>query len=588
MNKKLKLTLVTALTIVALLIVAVPSFAQANPIEATVDRNNLTTDESLVLTITVQGLGNNVSEPEIPYLDGLNIVGSSTSSQISIINGNTSSSKVYQYRLQPARPGDVTIAPINVVIDGQTFSTEPIAIHIEQGTGAAQSQNLGGAAPAADPNHSIEVSTELNGQDLFVEAVIDNPTPYQGEAIDYTFRFYQAVNLFRDPNYQPPSFTGFWTDGEPFQTDYTVDAAGRTYRVSEVHHTIIPTANGTTAIDPTTLNIPGSLFEQDRILQTRPVDVNVQAWPQGAPADFKGAVGKFNISAKVDASETKVNEPVTLEVILSGTGNINTVGDPIWTEGDEWRTFEQKADTQSSKQDGKIVGQKVYERMLIPTQEGQLTIPPISYSYFDPETAVYETISTGSLTINVLPGAPTTTALDTPAATPSQIEMANTIRHIKLTPGKSADATPLTAKTWFWLLWLVPLGLVVGQAAYKRRQTYWSNNSEKAAYRKALSNAQKSLQQAAKNGQDPYQNAIQVFNQYLSDKLNQSVTGLRRAELTQLLINQGINAELANDVQTFLETCEYGRFAPTTTSMAEKQILTHTESLIKKLEKQFS
>jgi len=588
MNKKLKLTLVTALTIIALLIVAVPSFAQVNPIQAEVDRNNLTTDESLVLTITVQGLGNNVSEPEIPYLDGLNIVGSSTSSQISIINGKSSSSKVYQYRLQPARPGDVVIDPILVNIDGQTFGSDPILIQVEQGTGAAQSQSLGAAAPAADPNHSVEVSNELNGQDLFVEAIVDNQTPYQGEAIDYTFRFYQAVNLFRDPNYQPPSFTGFWTDTEPFQTDYTVDAAGRTYRVSEVHHTLIPTANGNVSIDATTLNIPGSLFERDQVLQTRPVDVNVQAWPQGAPADFKGAVGKYNISAKVDATETKVNEPITLEVILTGEGNIDTAGDPVWTEGDEWRSFEEKANTTSAKQDGKIVGQKVYERLLIPTREGQLTIPEISYSYFDPETAVYETINTGALTVNVLPGAATTTALNTTAAAaPIQPEINNDIRHIKLAPEKSADATPLTGKTWFWLLWLVPLGLVMGQAAYKRRETYWTNNSDKAKHKKAASNAHKALQQAAKNGQDPYQSAVQIFNQYVEDKLNQAVTGLRRTDLSQLLSNNGINTNTVEDVQKFLETCEYGRFAPTGNGMDEKQILAFTETLIEKLEQQF-
>ncbi|MBE2221628.1 MAG: protein BatD [Anaerolineae bacterium] len=586
MNKKLKLTLVTALTIIALLIVAMPSFAQASPIQAEVDRNNLTTDESLVLTITVQGIGSNVAQPEIPYLDGLNIVGSSMASQINIVNGNTSASTVYQYRLQPARPGDVKIDPITVVIDGQTFSSDPILIHIEQGSGAAQSQNLGAAAPAADPNHSVEVSTELNGQDLFVEAVVDNATPYQGEAIDYTFRFYQAVNLFRDPNYQPPSFTSFWTDGEPFQTDYTVEAGGRTYRVSEVHHTIIPTANGTVVIEPTVLNIPGSLFEGDQVLQTQPVEVNVQAWPQGAPSDFKGAVGKYNISAKVDATETKVNEPVTLEVVLSGEGNINTAGDPVWTEGDEWRSFEEQANTTSSKQDGKIVGQKVYERLLIPTREGQLTIPEISYSYFDPETAVYETISTGALTVNVLPGAPTTTALGSSAA-PIQPEMNSDIRHIKLAPEKSASTTPLTSQTWFWLLWLVPLGLVVGQAVVKRRQNYWANNGDKAKHKKAANNARKCLQEAAKNGQDSYQSAMQIFNQYLEDKLNQSVTGLRRAEIAQLLTDNGIDAALVTDVQQFLETCEHGRFAPTAPDMDETHILAYTGTLIDKLETQF-
>jgi hypothetical protein len=586
MNKKLKLTLVTVLTVIALMFVAVPSFAQTSPIQAEVDRTNLTTDESLVLTITVQGLGSNVSEPEIPYLDGLNIVGSSISSQISIINSNTSTSKVYQFRLQPARPGDVTIAPINVVIDGQTFSSDPILVHIEQGSGAAQSQSLGAAAPAPDMDRSVAVSNELNGQDLFVEAVVDNPTPYQGEAIDYTFRFYQAVNLFRDPNYQPPSFTGFWTDGEPFQTDYTIEAAGRTYRVSEVHHTVIPTANGSVSIEPTMLNIPGSLFERDQTLQTRPVEVDVQAWPQGAPADFKGAVGKYNISAKVDATETKVNEPVTLEVILSGEGNINTAGDPVWTEGDEWRSFEEQATTTSSKQDGKIVGQKVYERLLIPTQAGQLTIPAISYSYFDPETAVYETTSTGPLTVNVLPGA-AATALNTAAAAPIQPDINSDIRHIKLAPEKSADTTPLTSKPWFWLLWLIPLGLVIGQAAYKRRETYWATNSDTAKHKKAANKAHKCLQDASKNGQDRYQSAMQIFNQYLEDKLNQSVTGLRRAEIAQLLTDNGITDTLITEVQQFQETCEHGRYAPTGAGMDETHILAYTGTLIEKLEKQF-
>ena len=586
MNKKLKLTLITTLTIMALLLVAVPSFAQASPIQAQVDRTNITTDESLVLTITIEGVGGNAAKPMMPYLDGLNIVGSSMSSQISIINGRSSASTVYLYRLQPARPGDVTIDPIQVVIDGQTYSTEPILIHVEQGSGAAQSQALGAAAPAAAANHSITVSNELNGQDLFVEAVVDNPTPYQGEVVDYTFRFYQAVNLLRDPNYQPPSFTGFWTDAEPFQTDYTVEAAGRTYRVSEVHHTIIPTANGEVSIEPTILNIPGSLFERDQTLQTQPVALNVQPWPQGAPADFKGAVGKYEINAELDSSETKVNEPVTLKVTLSGEGNINTAGDPVWTEGEEWRSFEEQANTTSSKRDGKIVGQKVYERLLIPTREGQLTIPEISYSYFDPETAVYETISTDPLSVNVLPGAATTTAA--PSAAPDQPAVNNDIRHIKLAPEKSAAATPLTSQTWFWLLWLVPLGLVVGQALVKRRQAYWADNSAKARHKKAAGRARECLQEAAKNGQNRYQRASQIFYQYLEDKLNQAVGGLRRAEIAHLLSTNGIDASTVTEAEQFLETCENGRFAPIAPTLNETQILAYTETLIDKLEAQFS
>jgi hypothetical protein len=541
----------------------------------------------LVLTIEIQSAGGAVSEPELPYLDGLNIIGSSTSSQISIINGVTSSSKIYQFRLQPVRPGDVTIDPISVTIDGQTYSTDPILIRVSQGSGAAQSQGLGQAAPAPDAAHTVEVSDELNGQDLFVEAVVDNPTPYQGEIIDYTFRFYQAVNLFRDPNYQPPSFTGFWTDGEPYQTDYTVEAGGRTYRVSEVHHTLIPTANGNVTIEPTTLNIPGSLFERDRVLQTRPVEVAVQPWPQGAPADFKGAVGKFAISAKVDVTETKVNEPVTLEVALTGEGNIDTAGDPVWTEGDEWRSFEEQSTTTSTKQDGKIVGQKVYERLLIPTEAGQLTIPAISYSYFNPETAVYETTSSEPIMINVQPGAAVTAVPDSANAAPIEPEINNDIRHIKAAPEKSASPTPLTAKPWFWLLWLVPPGLIIGQSLYKRRQAYWQGNSHKVRSQKAGKQARRSLKEAQKSGQEPYQTGIRVLNEYLSAKLNQSTSGLRRAELTRLLTAANVDDALSRDVEQFLETCEHGRYAPTGSSIDPQQVFAYTEQLIGKLEKEF-
>ena len=127
----------------------------------------------------------------------------------------------------------------------------------------------------------------------------------------------------------------------------------------------------------------------------------------------------------------------------------------------------------------------------------------------------------------------------------------------------------------------------MGQAAYKRRQSYWLNNSDKAKHKKAANNARKCLQDASKNGQDSYQSAIQIFNQYLEDKLNQSVTGLRRAEIAQLLTDNNIDDRLITEVQQFQETCEYGRFAPASKGMDEQQILAYTETLIEKLDKEF-
>ena len=83
----------------------------------------------------------------------------------------------------------------------------------------------GNQAPPLDP---ADAPTELTGQAFFIEAEVDNPNPYQGEQVLYTFRFYQAESLYDQPEYQSPSFTGFWSEEQSEeQTDYTTEAAGR-------------------------------------------------------------------------------------------------------------------------------------------------------------------------------------------------------------------------------------------------------------------------------------------------------------------------------------------------------------------------
>ena len=585
MNKFWKLIGLIAMIAVVGWGTAVSARAQDNPITATVDRSSLTTDDTLVLTVAVEG---GDADPQLPVLDGFNIVATGSSTQISIVNGSMSTSKSFQYRLQPTRAGDLTIPAINVVVNGVTYGTAPIAVQVTQGSGAAQ-PGSGFAQPAPAPAGDVAAPTELNGQDLFVEAVVDNANPYQGETLTYSFRFYQAVNLFRDPNYAPPSFSGFWTDDNPQQTDYTVQAANRTYRVSEVQTTLAPTAAGQVTIEPTTLTIPGSLFEGSQTLQTRPVTVDVQPWPQGAPADFKGAVGKFTLNAKVDTTETRVNEPVTLQLILDGEGNLNTAGDPVWTEGPEWRAFDQQATLNTQKQNGKISGQKVFERLLIPTQAGELTIPAVSYSYFDPETAVYTTLTTDPIVINVAEGnanpavVGSSPVADATALAPVAPDFANDIRGLKLAPEKAAT-TALIGQPGFWLLWLIPLALVAVPVAYRRRQAYKAQNSDKIRSQQAAKQANQALQAAQKTGQEVHAAALQIFHDYLAAKLNRSVAGLTRRDLLQILRDRGAGDGLLAEVQTFLDRCEYGRFAPT--AQTDANLWTDAAGLIGKLEEE--
>jgi hypothetical protein len=138
MNRKL----LVPLTAILLLFLAVaPIHAQGqNPLAATVDRTALSTGEILNLTVTITTDLATMPQPLMPSLAGFNVLGSSSSSQISIINGSITSQVVYNYQLQPTQTGDLVIEPISLTVNGQNYTTPPITIQVSQGSAAPAPQ----------------------------------------------------------------------------------------------------------------------------------------------------------------------------------------------------------------------------------------------------------------------------------------------------------------------------------------------------------------------------------------------------------------------------------------------------------------
>jgi len=557
------------------------------PISATVDRTALSTGETLLLTVTVNSASIlSAPSPSLPDLHGFQVAGSSTSSQISIVNGDITSQVVHVYRLQPYETGDLVIGPVSVVLGGQTYSTDPIVVRVSQGTGAS--------APAPSNGQPVVPSAELSGQDLFVEAEVDNATPYVGQQVVYTFRFYQAVNLWDQPGYEPPSFTGFWSERQQGQQEYQAQAAGNIYRVTEVRTVLFPSVVGPVTIDPARLTIPGGIFQSGRTLQTKPAALDVQPLPPDAPAGFDGAVGQFTLTAGVEPAQGVVNEPLTWRVTLSGRGNLNAAPDPTWPEIPGWRSFESQATVHTEMSDGKIVGSRAYERLLIPGAEGEFTIPPLEYVFFDPAAEQYHTLRTEPIPVSVAPGDPGAPASQPQARSSlpgDQIEaveqLATDIRHLKPVPASlGSSAEPVTASGLYWATWAFPLLGVAGYFAWQRRQRYWARNLGLARSSQARKKARKALARARKQKGDAYSAAGQILMAYLADKLDRPVAGLTHQALANLLTERGVPAGLVERVEVLLVTSELGRFAPGADDPGHAQsLLQEVDILIGALEK---
>jgi hypothetical protein len=558
-----------------------PALAQsASPISAKVDRTILSTNEQVTLTVTVAGDFLDIPSPDMSQITDFVIVESSASTQVSIINGDLTTQGVFVYRLQPLKEGGLIIGSISINMDGQVYQTSPIEIRVVSGPAS-----LPTVAPPADGSGAVP------GQDFFVEVEVDNPKPYLGQQVLYTFKFYQGiVDFIVQPDFQLPNFTNFWTETILSQPTYNQTISGRDYLVTETRVALFPANPGPATISPAKVIIPNFPY-QDIALDTEPVTIEVQSLPEDAPADFKGAVGQYEISARLSEIEGKVNEPLTLIVDIQGTGNIKALIEPVMPKLPNWRIFESQISDTIQAEDRAVYGVRRFERLVVPGQPGDFTIPPISFSYFDPQAGQYRTVKTDPIAITVVAGEneplpPPPLAEPGSARQPIAV-LAGDIRHIKPAPTvlNSEDA-PLLSQPIYWTGWILPVLMVGGIWIWQNRRQHLAENTALARHLRAKRAAQKMLHEAHRSGVDSYAAAHRALLGYLSDKLNRPTAGLTNNSLLAVLQESRLNPALIERVKGTLEQIEIGRFAPGGQAAVES-FLAETQQLINDLESSF-
>ena len=549
--------------------------AQSPPIRSEVDKTELKTGEVLTLTITVTAEGDIPADPTLPVILTANIVGRSRGSQTMRVNNQTTAELVYEYQLSPTVDGPLTIGAIKVTIDGTTYETDPITVEVHPGGSTRATQQSPTLPPA-------EVSTELTGQPYFVEAEVDNRSPYVGEQVHYIFRFYYSVPS-GSPYYEKPDLTGFWVleDSKPSLSSRMV--SGRRYAIEEINKVLFPTIAGPRTIGPAVITIPGGRTEPARRLSTTPVEIDVRPLPPGAPTDFSGAVGRFSISARTNGASGAVNEPLTLTVNLTGEGNFDLLPDPGWPDTPGWRTFDAAPKTISRIDDGVLIGRRTYERTLVPREAGDFTIPPVRFTYFDPSKDSYETISTDPIPVTVAKG---TAAPLPPDADGDSVErLATDIRHIRPAPGSLAVASdPLHERGLYWAMAALPAVVLAAAVGWRRMKVAASRTSPSD---RAHRRARRMLRTARKAGSDPYVAAGDALAAYIGDKLGQPLSGLTHDALARLLLSRGADPDLVDRVDACLNASEGGRFAPGNEGPESgDELVKETSAVLSELEKQ--
>ena len=508
----------------------------------------------------------------------------SMQSSYQMINGHTSqsSSITYTYIVAATKGGSYTIPAAHVVVDGKKIASNALTIKVIGSTGS-------NSRPYNDDEGEEvrEMGSRISGSDLFIKVSANKKRVYEQEPILLTYKVYTLVQLSQLRG-DMPDLKSFYTQEVdlPQQKSFSLETVnGRPYRTCTwSQYVMFPQTTGK-------LHIPAITFEGVVIQQNRNVDpfeaffnggsgyvevkkkieapgieIQVDPLPQ-RPATFSGGVGKFNISAQLDKTETKANDPITLRIIVSGTGNLKLIKQPVINLPKDFDKYEPKVTEQTKLTTAGIEGSKIYDVLIVPRHQGKYDIPPVEFTYFDTSTKRYETVKTETFHLDVAKGSGASAVSDFSGQDELQ-ELNKDIRFIK-----TGDADQHLTGDYFFgstAYWITIAALVlvfITLFVIFRQRAIDNANVTAMRGKKANKVATKRLKQAARLRTENkpgefYDEVLRALWGYVGDKLNIPVAQLSHDNISSKLAERGVHQSIIDKFIGALDECEFERYAP--------------------------
>ena len=334
----------------------------------------------------------------------------------------------------------------------------------------------------------------------------------------------------------------------------------------------------------------GSFKEEKYNAKSPPVIIHVKPLPEaGKPEGFGGAVGVFKINAAIDKTAVKTNDAINYKAVVTGSGNIKLLKTLNTSFPPDFEKYDPKIADTVNETEGGVSGSRIYNYLLIPRHQGDYTIDPVKFSYFNPTTGRYVSLATNAFKIKVDKGANESNVTAFANDKQDIKVLDKDIRYIK-----TGDSGALTYGNDFYgsagyilLLLLGPL-LAAGAFVYRNKMRLENSDVVKVKSRRAGKIAAKHLASAqqqltANNTAAFYEDVFKGLYGYLSDKLNITYADLNRETITSALKAKSVSDKLVNQLLDTLDVCEMARYAPVT-HISKQEVFDKAKAIINDIE----
>lgn len=546
------------------------------------------------------------------------ISGPNQQSSVTSINGAIKQYVAIQYVLKPKGPGSYRLGPALAKIDGKLIKSNGLSITVlnsisgnTPGTGLSL-PNINPTVKAKQFDDYIlrkgENFAEKIRKNLFVKVEVNKNTCYVGEPIIASYKLYTRLksesNLTRSP-----SFNGFSVSELDLQDNAVLTTEkinGKEYSVYTLRKVqLYPLQSGNIELEPVEVEnritflrgeyadqAQGDIFfdilkdfadansprdavvEQKILLQSTPVTISVKPLPGNEPENFKGAIGRFSMSAAVQKNKLTTDESTNLKIAITGTGNLPMINTPEihWPKGIE--AFEATSSETVNKQAVPLSGQKIFTVPFTAEKQGTYQIPGIAFTFFDPASQSYKTLTTSPIIIDVKRG--------------------NAIKRIIKPFIKKPNQTTVFSNPNFWILVSVIIFSGLALIFIKRKKfkkdvvaedkKQQALNGNNLMIKHPLADAEEAI--GDNDPQKFYYKLNSCLKKYLGEKFNVSPHELGKKKLTELLDRNNVSVVTGVMLTSVLEETELNLYAPVSTQHEMQRTYAKASEVVALLDKQ--
>ena len=430
----------------------------------------------------------------------------------------------FQYYVSSYTEGTHVIPSVDVVVNGVVMKTDPITLHVfdpgELKWKQAGSDQLGAAA---DFNYATAIR-------------IPKGKLYENQTFEAEIKLYVPLN-FRNAvkDWGVPEFDrnglAAWRF-EPSASSGEVNLLGGQYISRTYRTTVTALRDGKVSLGPATVRLIyvaliregfTRRLELQTTLDVGSLELDVAPLPEGAPSGFANAVGDFTIGSAISQTEVVEGEPLSLDIVVNGRGNLDNLKAPVMVETDGWKVYDASAE-QRGEERRELNGNVAFRQFIRPL-EMKSAIPPFKLVFFDPEQEVYKTVMTEPIALNMTPavGGRNFESSGPPQALPLPVERMSDILGL-------IDTKKLTSSTagflpgWSLHVFAGAVALyLIGRALWMRYAHLLEKDPKKIAKREEFSKVANS---ASDDGQDFLRAAGGFVEKWLSPTDDNDIAGI--------------------------------------------------------------